>query len=200
MLRECRPARSPPGGTKTNGPNARALTTLPLMRWAARMPSPRPWPTRQPGLSMATPEDLFGLPFPPGPIHDCYAPHQHPLMAADRAMSCAPHRSAVQCSRWAISAPVEPAPTSPAPAQAESAAMCRRTLATAAEAHKGEDIPFRCLAAMAAQSAPAAGRLVLLHHAGRDAPALTDRQAMLFRPGPDITRVLPAGRASPGPA
>ena len=29
--------------------------------------------------------------------------------------------------------------------------------------------------------------LVLLHHVGRDAAALTDRQAMLFRPGPDIT-------------
>jgi hypothetical protein len=29
--------------------------------------------------------------------------------------------------------------------------------------------------------------VVLLHHAGRDAAALADRQAMFFRPGPDIT-------------
>jgi hypothetical protein len=49
-------------------------------------------------------------------------------------------------------------------------------------------------------SALAACGLVLLHHAGRDAAALADRQAMLLRPGTDITRALPAGRSPPGPA
>jgi hypothetical protein len=44
------------------------------------------------------------------------------------------------------------------------------------------------------------GRLVLLHHAGRNAPALTDRQAVLLRAGPDITGALPPGRGPPRPA
>ena len=35
-----------------------------------------------------------------------------------------------------------------------------------------------------------AGRVVLFHHAGGDAPALTDLKVVLFRPGPDITRAL----------
>jgi hypothetical protein len=43
-------------------------------------------------------------------------------------------------------------------------------------------------------------RVVLLCHAGRDAPALTDRQAVFLRPGPDITAALTAGRGPPGPA
>jgi hypothetical protein len=30
--------------------------------------------------------------------------------------------------------------------------------------------------------------------------ALTDRQAVLFRPGPDVTRALAARRSTPGPA
>src|SRR5262245_39317436 len=45
-----------------------------------------------------------------------------------------------------------------------------------------------------------AGRVVLLHDAGRDAPALTDRQAVLLRPGPDITGAPPPGRGPAGPA
>ena len=47
-----------------------------------------------------------------------------------------------------------------------------------------------------------AGRrgLVLLHHAGWDAPALTDRDAMVFRPGPDIAAALAAGPGTPRPA
>jgi hypothetical protein len=39
-----------------------------------------------------------------------------------------------------------------------------------------------------------AGCLVLLGHGGGDAPALADRQAVLFRPGADTTRALAAGR------
>lgn len=46
----------------------------------------------------------------------------------------------------------------------------------------------------------ATGRVVLVRHAGRDAAALAHRQAVLFRPGPDITRTLPAGRRTPRPA
>jgi hypothetical protein len=42
-------------------------------------------------------------------------------------------------------------------------------------------------AGLVALLASASG-VVLLYHGGRDAPALTDRQAVLFRPGPDITR------------
>src|SRR5690348_12556642 len=56
-----------------------------------------------------------------------------------------------------------------------------------------------CRAAMAARSAPARS-IILLHHAGRDAAAFTDRQAVLVCPGPDITRTLPAGSGPPGPA
>ena len=48
--------------------------------------------------------------------------------------------------------------------------------------------------------APVACGAVLLCHAGRNAPAVADRQAVLLRPGPDITRALPAGRGPPGPA
>ena len=52
------------------------------------------------------------------------------------------------------------------------------------------------------------GRVVLLHHAGGDASALAHSYAVLFGPGPDITRVLAAccgppgaaGLHSPGPA
>src|SRR5579859_6192691 len=49
-------------------------------------------------------------------------------------------------------------------------------------------------------SAALARGLVLVHHAGRDPAALTDRQAMLFRPGPDITRTLPTRCGPPGAA
>src|SRR5579859_970338 len=45
-----------------------------------------------------------------------------------------------------------------------------------------------------------AGCVVLLGHAGGDAAALADRQAMLFRPGADITRALAAGCGPPGTA
>src|SRR5690348_16821430 len=53
-----------------------------------------------------------------------------------------------------------------------------------------------------------AGRMVLLDHSGGDAPPLTDRQTVLFRPDADITRALPvdhgpsraARRCPPGPA
>src|SRR5262245_49460962 len=41
-------------------------------------------------------------------------------------------------------------------------------------------------------SVPLSGGLVLLHHAGRDAPARADRDALLLRPGPDIDTVLTA--------
>jgi hypothetical protein len=43
-------------------------------------------------------------------------------------------------------------------------------------------------------------RVVLLQHAGRDAPALTDRQAVLFRPGPDITAALTVDCGPTAPA
>src|SRR5690349_17704894 len=99
--------------------------------------------------------------------------------------------------RWAISALVVPAP--PAPARTESAVMGRRTLAAVAGAHQGEGIWLRALCRDGTRSVPARG-FVLLHHAGRDAAAFADRQAMLLRPGPDITRTLPAGRRPPGPA
>src|SRR5437764_1279418 len=48
--------------------------------------------------------------------------------------------------------------------------------------------------------ASAASSLVLLHYAGRDAPAFTDGQAVLLGPGADITRVLPVRWSPPGPA
>jgi hypothetical protein len=44
------------------------------------------------------------------------------------------------------------------------------------------------------------GRVVLLYHAGGDAPALAHRQAVPFGPGPDITRALAASRGPAGPA
>src|SRR5690348_6119243 len=47
--------------------------------------------------------------------------------------------------------------------------------------------------------APVARRVVLLHHAGWDAPALTDHDAVVLRPGPDITAALTAGRGTPWP-
>jgi hypothetical protein len=48
--------------------------------------------------------------------------------------------------------------------------------------------------------APVARGVVLLHHAGRDAPAPADRDAVVFRSGPDITGALTAGHGTPGPA
>ncbi len=42
--------------------------------------------------------------------------------------------------------------------------------------------------------------MVLLDDVGGDAPALTDRQAVFFRPGPDITGALAAPRGPPGAA
>jgi len=51
------------------------------------------------------------------------------------------------------------------------------------------------------RSAPCGRRgLVLRHDAGRDAPPLTDRHAVVLRPGPDVTAALTAGRGAPGPA
>jgi hypothetical protein len=46
-----------------------------------------------------------------------------------------------------------------------------------------------------------AGGPVPLHHAGGDAPAGADRDALVFRPGPDVAAVLAAGcgRARPAP-
>jgi hypothetical protein len=41
--------------------------------------------------------------------------------------------------------------------------------------------------------------VLLVDHAGRDAPALTDRQAVLLRPGPDVTAALTISRGPPGP-
>src|SRR5216684_1555447 len=48
--------------------------------------------------------------------------------------------------------------------------------------------------------APVGRRVVLLCQAGRDAAALTDRQALLLRPGPDVTAALTARCGPPGPA
>jgi hypothetical protein len=45
-----------------------------------------------------------------------------------------------------------------------------------------------------------AGRVVLFHHAGGYAPALAHRQAVLFGPGPDVTRALAVSRGPPGAA
>src|SRR6266851_2819291 len=53
---------------------------------------------------------------------------------------------------------------------------------------------------LALRLAPADRRVVLLQHAGRDTAALTDCQAVLFRPGPDITAALTADCGPPGPA
>src|SRR6516164_6492516 len=48
---------------------------------------------------------------------------------------------------------------------------------------------------------PAAGRrLILLYHARRDAPARADRDAVVFRPGPDVTGALAARRGPGRPA
>src|SRR5260370_15821027 len=44
------------------------------------------------------------------------------------------------------------------------------------------------------------GVVVLLQHAGGDAPALTDRQAVLFRPNPDIAAALTVRCGPPGTA
>src|SRR5579863_177449 len=57
-----------------------------------------------------------------------------------------------------------------------------------------------CAAQLRGLSVPATCGVVLLGHAGRDAAALTDRKAVLLRPGPDVTRALPAGPGPPGPA
>ena len=43
-----------------------------------------------------------------------------------------------------------------------------------------------------AASRPGRGGFVLLDDAGRDAPALADRDALAFRPRPDIAAALPA--------
>jgi hypothetical protein len=42
--------------------------------------------------------------------------------------------------------------------------------------------------------------VVLLDHAGRDTPAVTDRDVALSCPGPDVAAALAAGRAPAGPA
>jgi hypothetical protein len=39
----------------------------------------------------------------------------------------------------------------------------------------------------------AAGRVVLVHHTGGNAPPLAHRHAMLLRPRPDVARALAAG-------
>src|SRR5215470_12489954 len=44
------------------------------------------------------------------------------------------------------------------------------------------------------------GGVVLLGHAGGDAPAVADRDALILRPGPDVRAALAAGRGPPGPA
>jgi hypothetical protein len=43
-------------------------------------------------------------------------------------------------------------------------------------------------------SVPFGGGVVLLHHAGGDAPALADCDALVLRPGPDIAAALTACR------
>jgi hypothetical protein len=42
------------------------------------------------------------------------------------------------------------------------------------------------------ESGSLSGRGVLLGHAGRDTPAVADRDALVFRPRPDVAAVLPA--------
>src|SRR5579859_2505697 len=49
-------------------------------------------------------------------------------------------------------------------------------------------------------SVPSGGGVVLLCHAGRDTPALADRDALVLRPGPDITAALTACRRARRPA
>src|SRR5215472_7975962 len=49
-------------------------------------------------------------------------------------------------------------------------------------------------------SRPSAGGFVLPRNARGDAPAVTDRDALPFRPRPDITAALTACRGAPGPA
>src|SRR5690349_2111823 len=48
-------------------------------------------------------------------------------------------------------------------------------------------------------SASFGGGLVLLHHAGRDTPARTDRDAVIVGPGPDIAAARPARRRAARP-
>src|SRR2546430_6320840 len=46
-------------------------------------------------------------------------------------------------------------------------------------------------------SAVLARGVVLLHHARGDTAPLTDLDALVFRPGPDVAAALPAGRGPP---
>jgi len=67
--------------------------------------------------------------------------------------------------------------------------------------HSSADRMMTCLprrAPVRHVSAVARG-VVLLHHAGRDAATVTDRQAVLLRPGPDLTRALPTALRPPSP-
>ena len=59
----------------------------------------------------------------------------------------------------------------------------------------------RCASAAAWRSGFVSARargVVLLRHAGRDAPSFTDYEAVVFCPGPDIPGALAAGRGTPG--
>ncbi len=50
---------------------------------------------------------------------------------------------------------------------------------------------FACLTQI---SVSFGGGFVLLDHSGRDAAALAQRHSLAFRPGPDVSTALPAGR------
>src|SRR5690242_5402224 len=68
------------------------------------------------------------------------------------------------------------------------------------EAGRGEcdaDVGVLVPAVMCLTLMSVALSVVLLYHAGRDAPSFTDRQAVVPSPGPDITGALPTGRGTP---
>src|SRR6516162_4736634 len=80
---------------------------------------------------------------------------------------------------------------SPLPA-AENCDPARQVPAVTHGQKSGSQFPGR--------SAAAGRRLVLLYHARRDAPARADRDAVVFRPGPDVTGALAARRGPGRPA
>jgi hypothetical protein len=53
---------------------------------------------------------------------------------------------------------------------------------------------------MQRESGASGGGFILLNEAGRDAPAVADRDALAFRPRPDVAAALPACCGTPRPA
>src|SRR5262249_53346928 len=98
----------------------------------------------------------------------------------------------------------------PAAGQRRPSGWCRRPSRASARPAPAPAGLFRCPPACASAAGPgqrprggsaSAGRgLVLLYHARGDPPALTDRDAVVFRPGPDVTGALAARRGPAGPA